>query len=62
VHSSKVYRAVEVWLHSFLTYELDYGEWSASRPGHFTPSTIAPSNHKIVAWVGLGPVWTFWGR
>ena len=26
----------EVWLHSFLTSELDFGEWPASRLGHFT--------------------------
>jgi hypothetical protein len=30
-----------------LTSELDGGEWSASRPGRFTPG-----NHRIVAWMG----------
>jgi hypothetical protein len=33
----------EVWLHSFLTPELDFVEWPASRTG----------NHHIVVWVGL---------
>jgi hypothetical protein len=33
----KAYWAVEVYLHAFLTSALDGGEWSASRPGCFTP-------------------------
>jgi len=28
---------VEVYLHAFLTLELNGGEWSASLPGRFTP-------------------------
>jgi hypothetical protein len=28
---------VDVWLHAFLTSTLDGDEWSASRPGRFTP-------------------------
>jgi len=32
----KTYGGVEVQLHTFLTSELDVGEWSGSRPGRFT--------------------------
>jgi hypothetical protein len=28
------------------------GEWSASRPGRFTPGEIAPSTHWTGGWVG----------
>jgi len=28
---------VDVYFHAFLTSALDGGEWSATRPGHFTP-------------------------
>jgi len=35
VYDIKVYRGVEVQLHSFLTLALDGGEWSATHPGHF---------------------------
>jgi hypothetical protein len=33
----KMYWGMEVWLHAFLTFALDGGEWSASRSGSFTP-------------------------
>jgi hypothetical protein len=33
----KTYERVEAQLNSFLTSALDAGEWSASRPGSFTP-------------------------
>jgi hypothetical protein len=33
----KTYEGVDVYLHSFLTSALGGGEWSASRPGRFTP-------------------------
>jgi hypothetical protein len=36
-HANKTYWGVEVWLRAFLTSALDGGEWSASRPGRFTP-------------------------
>jgi len=32
---------------------LDGGEWSASRPGRFTPKERAPENHWIVGWLDL---------
>jgi hypothetical protein len=43
----KMYVGVEVQLHVFLTSVLVVGEWSASRPGRFTPGT-----HWIGSWVG----------
>jgi hypothetical protein len=35
-----------------LTSALDGGEWSASRPGRFTPRERAPGIHWIGGWVG----------
>jgi hypothetical protein len=35
-----------------LTSALDGGEWSASRPGRFTPRERAPRAHWIGGWVG----------
>jgi hypothetical protein len=35
-----------------LTSALDGGEWSASRPGRFTPRERAPGIHCIGDWVG----------
>jgi hypothetical protein len=35
-----------------LTSALDGGEWSASRPGRFTPRERAPGSHWIGGWVG----------
>jgi hypothetical protein len=35
----------------FLTFTLDGGEWSASRPGRFTLWERAPSTHSIGDWV-----------
>jgi hypothetical protein len=37
---------------SFLTSELDEGEWSASRPGRFIPRERAPGIRWIGGWVG----------
>jgi hypothetical protein len=36
----------------YLTSALDGGEWSASRPGRFTPRERAPGVHWIGGWVG----------
>jgi hypothetical protein len=36
----------------FLTSALDGGEWSASRPGRFTPGERAHGTHWIGGWVG----------
>jgi hypothetical protein len=59
-HDMKTFWGVEVYLHTFLTSELDGGEWSASRPGRFNPRETAPYTHWI--WVGWAPepVWTRW--
>jgi hypothetical protein len=51
-HEMKTYWGVEVYLHAFLTSALDGGEWSASRPGRFTPKERAPGTHRIRGWVG----------
>jgi hypothetical protein len=37
--------------HSLIS-ALDTGEWSASRPGRFTPRERAPGPHYIGGWVG----------
>jgi hypothetical protein len=37
---------------AFLTSSLGGGEWSASRPGRFTPTERAPCTHWIEGWVG----------
>jgi hypothetical protein len=56
----KTYGGVDVKIHVFLTWTLDGGEWSASRPGRFTPGERAPGIH----WIGAGwapePIWTTW--
>jgi hypothetical protein len=48
----KAYRGVDVKAHVFLTSALAGGEWSASRPCHFTPGERAPGTHWIGDWVG----------
>jgi len=44
----------EVYLHSFLTWAVDGGEWLTSRPGRFTPGKKTGSGRTSQ------PVWTFW--
>jgi hypothetical protein len=49
-------RHIGEWRHRSthsLTLELDGGEWSASRPGRFTPRERAPGTHWIRG--GVGP-------
>jgi hypothetical protein len=36
----------------FSTSTLDEGEWSVSRPAHFTPGEIAHSTHWVGGYVG----------
>jgi hypothetical protein len=48
----KAYGGVDVQTHIFLTSALVGGEWSASRPGHFTPWERAPGTHWTGGWVG----------
>jgi hypothetical protein len=46
-----VYGGVDVYIHIFLTPALVGGEWSDSRPGHFTPGERVPGTHWIGGWV-----------
>jgi hypothetical protein len=53
------------WMYSSthsLTSALDGGEWSASRPGRFTPRERAPGTHWIEGWVCSEPFWQRWRR
>jgi hypothetical protein len=43
---------VEVYLHSFLTWALDGGEWSNSHPGRFIPRERDPGIQWTGGWVG----------
>jgi hypothetical protein len=45
-YTMKAYEEVDVYIHIFLTSALAGGEWSASRPGRFTPGA-----HCIGGWV-----------
>jgi hypothetical protein len=42
----KTYGGVNVQINVFLTSALAGGEWSASRPGRFTPGESAPPPHR----------------
>jgi hypothetical protein len=44
----KTYGGVEAYLHTFLTSELDGGEWSAPRPRRYTPFERATDTQ----WIG----------
>jgi hypothetical protein len=46
----------------YLTSALDGGEWSASRPGRFTPRERAPGVHWIGGWVDPRAVLKRWWR
>jgi hypothetical protein len=48
----KTYGGMDVWTHVFSISGLVWGEWSASRPGRFTPGERAPGTHWIGNWVG----------
>jgi hypothetical protein len=47
----EAYGGVDVETHVFLTSALVGDEWSASRPGRFTPGERAPGTHWIGGWV-----------
>jgi hypothetical protein len=51
-HAMNTYGGVDVYIHILLTSALVGGEWSASRPGCFTPEQRAPAVHWIEGWVG----------
>jgi hypothetical protein len=42
---------MDLYIRIFLTSALVGGEWSASRPGHFTTGERAPGTHWIGGWV-----------
>jgi hypothetical protein len=44
-------KGVDVYIHISLTSALAGGQWSASRPGRFTPGERGPSTHWIGGWV-----------
>jgi hypothetical protein len=48
----KAYGGVGVLIHVFLTSSLVGGEWSASRPGCFTPVEKPLGTHWRGGWVG----------
>jgi hypothetical protein len=48
----KAYVGVDVQLHIFFILALVAGEWSASRPGRFTPGESTPGTRWIEGWVG----------
>jgi hypothetical protein len=45
------YGGVDVEIQVFWTSTLAEGEWSASRPGSFTPGIRAPGTKRIGGWV-----------
>lgn len=49
----KTYGEEKVWLFAFLTSALGGHEWSASRPGRYTPGEIAHSIHWMRRKFGL---------
>jgi hypothetical protein len=51
-HAMKTYGEWRYSSTHFLTSALDGGEWSASRPGRFTPKEKAAGTHRIGGWVG----------
>jgi hypothetical protein len=50
-YAMKAYGGVDVKIHIFFTSALAGSEWSASRPGRFTPGERAPCTHWIKGWV-----------
>jgi hypothetical protein len=47
----KAYGGADVQSHIFLTSVLAGGEWSASRPGRFSPGETGTGTHCIRGWV-----------
>jgi hypothetical protein len=48
----KAYGGVDVQIHIFLTSALVGGDWTTSRPGHFTPGERVPGTNQLGGWVG----------
>jgi hypothetical protein len=47
----KAYWGVDVEIQIYLTWALDRSEWSASRPGRFTPGERASGANWVGGWV-----------
>jgi hypothetical protein len=47
----KAYGGMDVFIHIFLIAALAGDEWSASRPGRFTPGERDPGTHWIGSWM-----------
>jgi hypothetical protein len=47
----KTYGSVDVETHDLLTSAVVGGEWSASRPGRFTPRKSAPGTRQIEGFI-----------
>jgi len=52
-HAMKAYRGSAGITPRIFGLGARWGEWSASRPGHFTPKERAPQYPCIGGWVGL---------
>jgi hypothetical protein len=48
----KAYGGVDVWIHILLSSALVGGEWSASRPCHFTPRERTLGTDWKGGWLG----------
>jgi hypothetical protein len=58
----KAYGGVDVYIHIFLTSAIVAGEWSASRPGRFTPMERANDTHWIEGWADPRAGLTTWRK
>ena len=52
---------MQVYLHSFLTWALDGGQWLTSRPDRFTWEITSLPTEQKAGW-DPKPVWAFWRR
>lgn len=55
-------KTYDVHLYTFLTWTVDAGEWSASRPGRSNPWERALSTHWVRGWLGLAAGLNFCGK
>ena len=58
----EVYGEVEVWLHQFLIFALDGGEWLVWHVGRFSPGGRSPERIEHGAGLYPEPTWTLWRR
>ena len=52
LQATKIYKRVEKQVHWFFTSALHRGEWSASRPDHFTPGEVTLGTRWVTGLVG----------